>query len=190
MPPLEMSVPSPLLASLLAKLEPFRDRLIDISLRNRLLNYKDLGGKNLLLQPLDLDTLYSRLVDDGVKFEIQGTPQPKEETIELPLGNPPPALEFETPPSRKRGSWGRPPANVPNTLWMKRVQTAPQMPKEAGFVLKTVRRRSKNGSPLFKHNTKITWNRLVPILCIWRLDFWNGLILIEKVRKCCTLRFC
>ena len=114
--PLKMPVPSPLLASLLAKLEPLRDRLIDISLRNRLLNYKDSGGKNLRLLPLDLDTLYSRLVDGGAKFEIQGTPQPKEEAMELPFENPPPSLDESTLPSRKPGVWPVCPANVANIL--------------------------------------------------------------------------
>jgi len=51
-----------------------RDRLIDLSLRNRALNYKDSGGKNLKLSKVDLDTLYDMLVTSETELHLQGTP--------------------------------------------------------------------------------------------------------------------
>ena len=62
-------------ATLNARLKPLREKLIDVSLRSRLLNYRDLGSQTLPLLPFDLDTLYERLVTREKVFEVEGLPK-------------------------------------------------------------------------------------------------------------------
>jgi len=66
--------PEPQLQMLLSRLGAMREKLIDHSLRNRALNYKDSGGKNLKLSKVDLDTLYDKLVTSETELHLQGTP--------------------------------------------------------------------------------------------------------------------
>ncbi len=61
--------------ALLARLKPLREKLIDVSLRSRLLNYRDLGSQTLPLLPCDLDTLYQWLVTSGKELEVEGVPK-------------------------------------------------------------------------------------------------------------------
>ncbi len=67
-------LPEPQLQTLLSLLEAMREKLIDRSLRNRALNYRDSGGKNLKLSPVDLHILYDKLVGAGATLRLQGTP--------------------------------------------------------------------------------------------------------------------
>jgi hypothetical protein len=67
-------LPEPQLQMLLSRLGAMREKLIDHSLRNRALNYKDSGGKNLKLSKVDLDTLYDKLVSSETELHLQGTP--------------------------------------------------------------------------------------------------------------------
>jgi very-short-patch-repair endonuclease len=59
-------------ATLIARLKPLREKLIDVSLRSRLLNYRDLGSQSLPLLPCDLDTLYQWLVVSEKELEVEG----------------------------------------------------------------------------------------------------------------------
>lgn len=72
-----MSIPisppqQPTHAALIARLKPLREKLVDISLRSRLLNYRDLGSQALPLLPCDLDALYKRLVTREKELEVEG----------------------------------------------------------------------------------------------------------------------
>ena len=62
-------------SALLARLKPLREKLIDVSLRSRLLNYRDLGSQTLPLRPCDLDTLYQCLVASEKELEVEGVPK-------------------------------------------------------------------------------------------------------------------
>ncbi len=66
------STPPP---ALLARLKPLREKLVDVSLRSRLLNYRDLGSQTLPLNPCDLDTLYEWLVVSEKELEVEGVPK-------------------------------------------------------------------------------------------------------------------
>ncbi len=57
---------------LFSRLKPLREKLIDVSLRSRLLNYRDLGSQTLPLLPCDLDTLYQWLVSSEKELEVKG----------------------------------------------------------------------------------------------------------------------
>lgn len=73
-------------SALLARLKPLREKLIDVSLRSRLLNYRDLGSQTLPLLPCDLDALYQWLVASEKELEVEGVPkiEPKNEPGEQP----------------------------------------------------------------------------------------------------------
>ena len=62
-------------SALLARLKPLREKLIDVSLRSRLLNYRDLGSQTLPLLPCNLDTLYRWLVFSEKELEVEGVPK-------------------------------------------------------------------------------------------------------------------
>jgi hypothetical protein len=83
-------------SALLARLKPLREKLIDVSLRSRLLNYRDLGSQTLPLRPCDLDTLYQWLVASEKELEVEGVPkgESKDDSTE------PPADEAQPPPTR------------------------------------------------------------------------------------------
>jgi very-short-patch-repair endonuclease len=83
-------------ATLLARLRPLREKLIDVSLRSRLLNFRDLGSQTLPLLPCDLDTLYQWLVASEKELEVEGVPksESKDESAEKP------AADAELPPAR------------------------------------------------------------------------------------------
>jgi len=85
-------------SALLARLKPLREKLIDVSLRNKLLNYRDLESQTLPLKPCDLDTLYQLLVVSEKELEVEGVPkgESKNESTESP--------EDETPPPPARPS--------------------------------------------------------------------------------------
>lgn len=70
MPPI---TPNATQAALLVRLKPLREKLIDVSLRSRLLNYRDVGSQTLPLLPCDLNLLYERLVTDENVLEVEGT---------------------------------------------------------------------------------------------------------------------
>ena len=59
-------------SALTARLKPLREKLIDVSLRSRLLNYRDLGSQTLPLLPCDLDVLYQWLVASEKELEVEG----------------------------------------------------------------------------------------------------------------------
>ncbi len=75
-------------SALLARLKPLREKLIDVSLRSRLLNYRDLGSQTLPLLPCDLDTLYQWLVASEKELEVEGVPkgESRDESKEPPEG--------------------------------------------------------------------------------------------------------
>lgn len=62
-------------SALLMKLKPLREKLIDVSLRSRLLNYRDLGSQALPLRPCELNTLYQWLVASEKELEVEGVPK-------------------------------------------------------------------------------------------------------------------
>lgn len=83
-------------AALIARLKPLREKLIDVSLRSRLLNYRDLGSQALPLLPCDLDTLYQWLVASEKELEVEGVPkgESRDESSD------PPEDEAQPPPAR------------------------------------------------------------------------------------------
>jgi hypothetical protein len=83
-------------ATLIARLKPLREKLIDVSLRSRLLNYRDLGSQALPLLPCDLDILYQWLVVSEKELEVEGVPksESKDESVEKSEAN------AEIPPAR------------------------------------------------------------------------------------------
>lgn len=85
------STPTP---ALLARLKPLREKLIDVSLRSRLLNYRDLGSQTLPLKPCDLDTLYQWLVVSEKELEVEGVPKAESK-------NEPPQDEAPLSPSER-----------------------------------------------------------------------------------------
>ena len=84
-------------SALIARLKPLREKLIDVSLRSRLLNYRDLGSQTLPLLPCDLDTLYQSLVVSEKELEVEGVPksESKNESVEKSEAN------AEIPPARR-----------------------------------------------------------------------------------------
>lgn len=72
-------------SALLARLKPLREKLIDLSLRSKLLNYRDVGNQTLPLKPCDLDTLYKWLVVSEKELEVEGVPKAdsKSDTVGL-----------------------------------------------------------------------------------------------------------
>ncbi len=86
-------------ATLLTRLKPLREKLIDVSLRSRLLNYRDLGSQTLPLLPCDLDALYNWLVANEKELEVEGVPktESKDESSEKPEAKIPsarPSVDF------------------------------------------------------------------------------------------------
>lgn len=79
-----------------ARLNRLREKLIDVSLRSRLLNYRDLGSQALPLLPCDLDTLYQWLVASEKELEVEGVPkgESRDESTD------PPEDEAQPPPAR------------------------------------------------------------------------------------------
>lgn len=67
----------PTRAPLLARLHPLREKLIDVGLRNRLLNFRDVGSQTLPLLPCDLDLLYRTVVTKEDPLHIEGTSRSK-----------------------------------------------------------------------------------------------------------------
>ena len=60
------------------RLEALRERLLDLSFRNRLLNHSDIGRRVLKVRRLSLAALYALLVDEGKTLTLSAVP------IELP----------------------------------------------------------------------------------------------------------
>lgn len=60
------------------KLKNLRERLIDLSLRNRLLNFRDVGSQTLPLCPCDPARIYDLLVSKERTLEIEGSLTPEE----------------------------------------------------------------------------------------------------------------
>ena len=56
------------------RLEALRERLLDLSFRNRLLNHSDTGRRILKVRRLSLAELYSTLVDEGKALTISAAP--------------------------------------------------------------------------------------------------------------------
>ncbi len=74
-------VMTPKRAPLLARLGPLREKLIDIGLRNRLLNFRDVGSQTLPLLPCDLNLLYRTVVTNEDSLRIEGSPRSKSDEI-------------------------------------------------------------------------------------------------------------
>ncbi len=84
-------------SALLARLRPLREKLVDVTLRSRLLNYRDLGSQTLPLLPCELDALYQWLVTNERELEVEGVQ--KSEAGERPNADeepqlPPPGVDF------------------------------------------------------------------------------------------------
>jgi hypothetical protein len=56
------------------RLEALRERLLDLSFRNRLLNHSDTGRRILKVRRLSLAELYTVLVDEGKTLTISAAP--------------------------------------------------------------------------------------------------------------------
>lgn len=65
--------------ALLAKLKPLRDRLMDLTMRNRQLNYRDFGAQGVPLCPADPQALYDALVENDESLKVQGLDMSAEE---------------------------------------------------------------------------------------------------------------
>ena len=87
------------MATLGERLEALRERLLDLSFRNRLLNHTDTGRRILKVRRLSLAGLYATLVDEGktltisaapVELPSQPMPTTANETVGEPVGEPAP----------------------------------------------------------------------------------------------------
>lgn len=72
-------LPSPERQELLAKLQPLRDRLMDLTMRNRQLSYRDRGAQGMPLCPLDPQKLYTALVEEDHTLKVEGLSMTAEE---------------------------------------------------------------------------------------------------------------
>ena len=55
------------------RLQTLRNRLVDVSLRNRLLNFRDVGSQTLPFRPCNLAALYRALVSSERTLEVEGS---------------------------------------------------------------------------------------------------------------------
>ena len=80
------------------RLQTLRNRLVDVSLRNRLLNFRDVGSQTLPLRPCDLGALYRALVSSERTLDVEGSPksqadlEPVDETVPPPAA---PKIRFD-----------------------------------------------------------------------------------------------
>ncbi|MCC7433464.1 MAG: DUF3320 domain-containing protein [Methanoregulaceae archaeon] len=58
------------------QIEALREKLLDLTLRNRMLNYKPSKRLSVVIEGEDSQTLYSLLVDEGKRFSFIGKPDP------------------------------------------------------------------------------------------------------------------
>lgn len=58
------------------QIEALREKLLDLTLRNRMLNYKPSKRLSIVIEGEDSQTLYSLLVDEGKRFSFTGKPDP------------------------------------------------------------------------------------------------------------------
>jgi len=59
------------------QIEALREKLLDLTLRNRMLNYKPSKRLSIVIEGEDSQTLYSLLVDEGKRFSFTGKPDPE-----------------------------------------------------------------------------------------------------------------
>jgi hypothetical protein len=62
------------MSTLRDRLEALRERLLNLSFRNRLLNHSDTGRRILKVRRLSLAELYTVLVDEGKTLTISAAP--------------------------------------------------------------------------------------------------------------------
>lgn len=70
------------------EIERFRERLLDLSLRNPLLSYRKSKRRTLQIVDQLPNVIYERLVEVGKPFELDAVPDPPERTASNRLDDP------------------------------------------------------------------------------------------------------